>query len=91
MDHDEQSPDRHREEAPDEQVEERERGPSGDVGLGDFAGLLGDPGRDEEHGRVRLRCPKPGCDQTGTAADYRRAYWPKCQRHRVKMVLVEAG
>jgi hypothetical protein len=90
MDHDEQSPDRHSEEAPDERVEEGERGPGGDLGLSDFAGLLGNPTAVEESERVRLRCPEPGCDQSGTAADYRQAYWPKCQRHRVKMVLVEA-
>jgi len=61
------------------------------LGLSDFAGLLGNPTANEDAGPVRLRCPEPGCDQTSTAADYRQAYWPKCQRHRVKMVLVEAG
>jgi hypothetical protein len=91
MGHDEQSPDRQPKDAADERAEEPERGPGGDLGLGDFAGLLGNPNVVEDSGRVRLRCPQLGCDQTSTAADYRRAYWPKCRRHRVRMVLVEAG
>jgi hypothetical protein len=84
---DEQSPDLRHEDA----AEEPQRGPGGDFGLSDFAGLLGNPTAVEATGRVRLRCPEPECDQNGTAADYRQAYWLKCQRHGVRMVLVEAS
>jgi hypothetical protein len=89
MGDDERSPEGRREEASDQSEEGRERGPGGDYGLSDFAGLLGDPTMAGEAGRVRLRCPERGCDQTGSAADWRQAYWPKCQRHHVRMV--EAG
>ena len=76
----------------DDQAAVDERGPGGsDFGTGDFATLLGNPGAGEEVERVRLRCPDPGCDQTGTAADYRAAYWPRCERHLRRMVLVAAG
>lgn len=88
---DERSPEDRREDATDDRGEGRERGPGGDYGLSDFAGLLGNPTTGTELGRVRLRCPRPDCDQTGRAADYRQAYWPKCRRHQVRMVEVEGG
>jgi hypothetical protein len=91
MDYDEGSSEGRREAAHDQPAEERERGPGGDYGSSDLAGLLGNPTTGEEPGRVRLRCPEPGCDQTGSAADYRQAYWPRCQRHHARMVRVEAG
>jgi hypothetical protein len=90
MGDEERSPEGRREDASD-RSEERERGPGGDFGLGDYAGLLGNPTTGTELGRVRLRCPRDDCDQTGSAADYRQAYWPKCQRHHLRMVEVEGG
>jgi hypothetical protein len=89
MGDDERSPEGRREDAIDDRPEERERGPGGDFGLADYAGLLGNPTLGEELGRVRLRCPEDECDQVGSAADYRKAYWPKCHRHHLRMVLVE--
>ena len=91
MGDDERLPEGRREEADDRSEEGRERGLGGDFGLGDYAGLLGNPTTGTELGRVRLRCPQPDCDQTGSAADYRKAYWPKCQRHHLRMVEVEGG
>jgi hypothetical protein len=100
MDQDEsRAADGQREDAPDELVEERDRGSGGgsdaDLGLGDYGALLGNPvglyGDPKLDGRVALRCPEASCEQTGTAADYRKAYWPKCRHHRVRMVLLEAG
>jgi hypothetical protein len=95
MDHDEPGgDDRSCEESHDERGVPRSpagNASPGGLGGGDFASLLGDPGPGEDEGRVRLRCPDPTCDQTGTAADYRAAYWPRCERHLRRMVLVEAG
>ena len=94
MDHDEPGgDDRSWEDSPDDQdVDRSPARPSapGGFGGGDFASLLGNPDPGDDEGRVRLRCPDPTCDQTGTAADYRAAYWPRCERHLRRMVLVEA-